>query len=318
MLAPTMAICDVVLTLLFRSSGSRIISLSSKVDPFGTTGGEDVVSAAVNLGVVVEFRMNVLLSASPTRLIWGYVRTHLVNKSLLISNLNSLSRTIYLCVLMMAQPSYAPLSTPVSVIGSQFMVPYQFDIIVETNSSGNLVITDITHKIMLKVKPCDTSFHYQRVLLDAFDKPIVMIRDKLMSEHKRWNVFRGESKSKSDIIFSTKTPHMIQSKTSVHVFLANKTSSKDVCDFKIKGSWSKRNCTFYIGDTSATIAQMYKLDSVENAKFSKDKFMVTIYPNVDYAFVVTLIAIIDAMKSSKTEDEVAEEVMGNIVGTFFP
>ncbi|KAI3514987.1 hypothetical protein L1887_13735 [Cichorium endivia] len=121
------------------------------------------------------------------------------------------------------------------------MAPYQFDIIVEINSSGNLVITDITHKIMLKVRPCDTSFHYQRVLLDAFDKPIVMIREK-----------------------------------------------------------------------------MYKLDSSENAKFSKDKFMVTIYPNVDYAFVVTLIAIIEAMKSSKTEDEVAEEVMGNIIGTFFP
>lgn len=34
-------------------------------------GGEDLVSAAVNLGVIVEFRVDVLLPASPSRLIWG-------------------------------------------------------------------------------------------------------------------------------------------------------------------------------------------------------------------------------------------------------
>ncbi|KAI3781384.1 hypothetical protein L2E82_11397 [Cichorium intybus] len=219
---------------------------------------------------------------------------------------------------MMAQPSYAPLSSPVSVIGTQFMTQDQFDITVETNSSGNLVITDTNHKIMLKVKPCDSSFHYQRVLLDAFDKPIVLIREKVMSEHNRWNVFRDESKSKSDLIFSTKTPHMIQSETILHVFLANKTSSKDVCDFKIKGSWSKRNCTFYMGDTSTTIAQ----DSSKNAKLGKDNFMVTIYPNVDYAFVVTLISITGSMKRSKTEGQVAGEVIEGVgdimgIGTLF-
>jgi len=79
----------------------------------------------------------------------------------------------------MAQSSYSPLFSPVSVIGSQFIAPYQFDIIVDINSSGNLVITDINHKIMLKVKPCDTSFHLQRVLLDVYDRPIVMIREKV-------------------------------------------------------------------------------------------------------------------------------------------
>ncbi|KAL7590291.1 hypothetical protein Lser_V15G39665 [Lactuca serriola] len=211
----------------------------------------------------------------------------------------------------MAQPSYPPLFSPVSVIGSQFMLPYQFDMIIDINSSGNLVITDTNHKIMLKVKPCDSSFHLQRVLLDVYDKPICMIREKIMSEHNRWNVFRGDSKSKSDIIFSTKTPGMIQSKTSVHVFLANKVSSKDVCDFKIKGSWSKKTCAVYIGDTSTTIAQMYKTQSWENGEYVKDKFMVTIYPNVDYAFVMTLIAIVEAMKSSNTDD-VVEEVIGSL------
>ncbi|KAL4572573.1 hypothetical protein LXL04_019353 [Taraxacum kok-saghyz] len=122
-------------------------------------------------------------------------------------------------------------------------------------SSGNLLITDTNHKILLKVKPCDTSLHHQRVLLDVHDKPIVLIRNKIMSLHHRWDVFKGDSKSKSDMIFSTKAPDIFCSK-SIHVLLANKASNKDVCDYKIKGRWSERDCTISMGDTSITIAQV--------------------------------------------------------------
>ena len=85
----------------------------------------------------------------------------------------------FVFVEMMAQPSDAPLFIPVSVIGPQFVSPYQLEVIVDTYSSGNLVITDTDHKIMLKVKPYDTSFHRQLLLLDADDRPIVMLREKV-------------------------------------------------------------------------------------------------------------------------------------------
>ncbi|KAL4572575.1 hypothetical protein LXL04_019355 [Taraxacum kok-saghyz] len=213
----------------------------------------------------------------------------------------------------MAQSGDTPSFSPVSVIGPQFIVPYQFDIIVDRITRGHLVITDNYHKILFKVKPCDTSFHLQRVVVDVYDKPVVIIREKIMTEHDRWNVFKGDSKSESDIIFNTKTPHVVQFKTSVQVFLANKASNKDGCDFKMEGSWSKKNCTINMGDTSATIAQMYKMQSSENIKFPSDKFKVTIYPNVDYAFVVTLIAIVEAMKNSVTKDEAIEGITGGVV-----
>ncbi|KVI11245.1 protein LURP-one-related 10-like [Cynara cardunculus var. scolymus] len=204
-------------------------------------------------------------------------------------------------------------SIPVSVIGPHFTAPYPFDIIVDTNAGGNLVITDVNHKIILKVQACDTTFHHKRVLLDNNDTPIATLREKIMSNHNRWKVFRGNSTSSSDMIFSTKQPNMIQFKTSLHVFLANKTSSKDVCDFKIKGSWSKRKCTIYTGDSyhsSTKIAQMHKMKPSKNKKFNKGKFTVTIQQNVDYAFVVALIAIIDAMK--RTDDEYAEQIIGSV------
>lgn len=45
--------------------------------------------------------------------------------------------------------------------------------------------------------------------------------------------------------------------------------------------------------------------------------MVTIYPSVDYAFVVALIAILDGLKNSDTTDDVAEEVIGSVAEGLF-
>ncbi|XP_076884330.1 protein LURP-one-related 10-like [Bidens hawaiensis] len=195
---------------------------------------------------------------------------------------------------MMAQPSDEPLSPPFSVVGPQFIVPKPLEIIVDKYPCRNLVITDINHSIILKVKPYDTSFHRQSVLLDANDEPILMLRKKYLTMHGRWNAFRGDSKADSDIIFSAKTEHVIQFKTNVSVTLANKMSSNNDCDLRIKGSWSKGNCTIYMGDSSTAIAQMHK---PKTSKYAKSKFTMTIQANMDYACVVALLAIVDAMEN---------------------
>ncbi|XP_071698018.1 protein LURP-one-related 10-like isoform X2 [Rutidosis leptorrhynchoides] len=193
----------------------------------------------------------------------------------------------------MAQGNDSHVFVPVSVIGTQFIAPYPLEVKIEKNSQGNFVISDINSKTILKVKPCDTSFHRQRLLLDANDIPLVMMREK---------VYRGESKAKEDMIFSTKTEHMIHFKTRLNVYLANKMSNKDDFDFKIEGNWSDRSCDIYIGDSSTAIAQVNKVQPLHNVKLPKDNFMVTIYRNVDYAFVVALIVIVDSMKSSDPKE----------------
>lgn len=83
---------------------------------------------------------------------------------------------------MMAQPSYPPSLNTVSVIGSQFIVPYPFEIIIVRDSSGNHLITDINHNILFKVKPRNSSYHEQHLLVDVDDIPIVMIRKKVITK----------------------------------------------------------------------------------------------------------------------------------------
>ncbi|KAD3067603.1 hypothetical protein R6Q59_018366 [Mikania micrantha] len=215
----------------------------------------------------------------------------------------------------MAQPSYAHVMPLVSVIGPQFVAPHEFNVIVDRHSNEGLVITDTNHRILFTVKSCDTFLHCQRLLQDANDIPIALLREKNMSAHDRWNVYRGESNNDQEIIFSIVSNHMVSIKTHLKVFLANKTSGRDDCDFTIKGKWSKKNCKIYMGDSSTVIAHMGKMQSHAN----KDKFMVTIGPKVDYAFVVALIAIVDAMESqyAKVGNAIAGDGAGAVVGQIF-
>ncbi|KAI7744743.1 hypothetical protein M8C21_016878 [Ambrosia artemisiifolia] len=216
---------------------------------------------------------------------------------------------------MMAQPSDAPqpLLTPFAVIGPQFIVPQSHQVIVEKYPCKNLVITDINHRVLLKVKPYNKRLHCHRVLLDPNDNPIAMLREKKLTMHGRWNAFRGESKASSDMIFTTNTEHMIQFKTNISMKLANKMSNDDDCDLRIKGSWSKGNCTIYMGDSSIVVAEMHK---PQKLKYANDKFTVTIQANMDYACVVALLAIVDVMENpdAKQGSGVPPEGVVNAIG----
>ncbi|KAK9127305.1 hypothetical protein Syun_016102 [Stephania yunnanensis] len=77
-------------------------------------------------------------------------------------------------------------------------------------------------------------------------------------------------------------------KTNLNVFLASNTTEASI-DFKIKGSWFDKSLTIYNGNTDTPIAQM-------NMKVTASyTFTVTVRPNVDYAFVVAIILILDAI-----------------------
>ncbi|KDO37951.1 hypothetical protein CISIN_1g039929mg, partial [Citrus sinensis] len=112
-------------------------------------------------------------------------------------------------------------------------------------------------------------------------------------------VFRGESTEPQDLIFSAKMSSMWNVRTKLDVFLANNTK-EDVCDFRVKGSWFERSCTIYAGESSTIIAQMHKKHTVQSILIGKDNFAVTVYPNIDYAFIVALIVILDEINHASS------------------
>lgn len=184
------------------------------------------------------------------------------------------------------------------VISPQYCCPQPVDLAVVRKvlaiTEGNFGVTDLNGNLMFKIKGKFLSIHDRRVLLDAAGNPICTLRPKIMTVHDRWQVFKGESSEEKDLMFTVKRSSMIQLKTKLDVFLAN-NPKEDVCDFRVEGSWLERSCVVYSGQSNTILAQMHKKHSVESVLLGKTKFMVTVYPNVDYAFIVALIAILDGI-----------------------
>lgn len=121
-----------------------------------------------------------------------------------------------------------------------------------------------------------------------------------MSAHRRWFAYRGASNDSKDLLFELKKSSMFQLRTQLDVFLAGNTK-QDNCDFKIKGSYSERSCTITLGDSEAIVAQMHRKAKLGNIILGKDTYGVTVYPNVDYAFIVALIIILDEVNEDRAD-----------------
>ncbi|RDX86601.1 Protein LURP-one-related 15 [Mucuna pruriens] len=176
---------------------------------------------------------------------------------------------------------------PSGIINPKYCAPHNVDLAIVRKVmtlTDSFTVTDVNGKTVFNLKASLMTLRDHRVLLDAAGQPIVTIRRKIMTAHDRWQVFRGESTELKDLIFSVKRSSIFQLKTKLDVFLANNTKEQ-VCDFKVKGSWFERSCVVHAGESLAIVAQMHKKHTVQSIAFGKDNFMVTVYPNIDYAFI---------------------------------
>ncbi|GKC58749.1 protein LURP-one-related 15 [Tanacetum coccineum] len=157
------------------------------------------------------------------------------------------------------------MSNPDIIVSPQFLAPYPVDLTITRKvvslSLGKFSVTDVNGNVVFKVKPKKISLHDQHSLLDAADNPILSFRKKVRSAHNKWVVFKGDSSYLNDIFFSTKF-------------------------------WHDRSCTIYAGESTTIVAQMDKEHMVKNVALGKDACVVTVYPNVDHAFIVALVVIL--------------------------
>ncbi|KAK1321260.1 Protein LURP-one-related 15 [Acorus calamus] len=196
----------------------------------------------------------------------------------------------------MEGPPPAVVSAYVPVLGSQFCFPNHVDLTVTKRpislSGGDFVVTDSDGGVVFKVKGRAIRVRDRRVLVDAVGNPILTMKEKLWTLHKRWQVYRGDSIESKDLLFSVKRSSFLQVLTELHVFMAQH-SREDVCDFKVFGNYSDRMCTVSLANSSAAIAQMSRKYTMTNLLLPKDTFKVTVFPNVGCAFITALIVILD-------------------------
>lgn len=197
---------------------------------------------------------------------------------------------------------YPPLENPIVVVGSHFILPHQTELKISNKilkiGEGNFGVADVKGDLIFKVVGKLASLRDRRTLLDGAGRPLVSFKQKILTAHKRWQVFSGDSNDPDDLLFSSKKSSMLQHKTELDVFLASNSSS--VPDFKVKGSWIERSCTIYSGEI--IIGHLHKTHDMHSLVFDAESFDVTVYPNVDYAFMVSLVVILDEIEDDRIED----------------
>ncbi|XP_039123389.1 protein LURP-one-related 8-like [Dioscorea cayenensis subsp. rotundata] len=119
--------------------------------------------------------------------------------------------------------------------------------------------------------------------LDASGLPLVSIVQKPCFLHSRWQVFQGDNTNENNLLFTIKKRR---------VLLAVNTEEVE-WDFKITEEYRKRSIqVVHERDPTFAIAEMSQHHRVKKVRLANDAFGVTINPNMDYAFIVSLFCIL--------------------------
>ncbi|KAI3927111.1 hypothetical protein MKX01_029879 [Papaver californicum] len=192
------------------------------------------------------------------------------------------------------------------VISPQYCSPYQVDLhiakeVKKITEGRHLGVFDINGNNIFKVK--SKFFSNRLILANAARVPVVVVSLKPMrfTLHNRWKVYRGNSSSSKNLLFTVKRSKFLQFKTRLDVFLSY-NKAEDVCDFKIKQNYSRKSCFIYQGNSNNhLIAEMHKNKTVQ--VHGKDRFSSTVYPNVDYAFVIALFVVLDEINAPSSSGD---------------
>ncbi|XP_027927116.1 protein LURP-one-related 15-like [Vigna unguiculata] len=177
------------------------------------------------------------------------------------------------------------MANKVLVINPSYCVPHS--ITLQINTEKRVAYSETDDRLFY-IEDTFFTLHDRRVLYDNAKNPIVTFYKKSSEECK---VFKGESSDSSKFLFRVKK--MKKSSTipcgitKLNVFLA-KNRDEEKSDFRVIIYGSKRSCSVYVGESPTIVTQ------VEN----NGGFKVSVNPNVDYAFIVSLLMIVNDMKCS--------------------
>ncbi|KAH9309842.1 hypothetical protein KI387_037753 [Taxus chinensis] len=190
----------------------------------------------------------------------------------------------------------------VCVIRQCFCEPYPIELTIQKKnisiSGRDFTVTDSNGNVLLKVAGKVMSLHDKRLLQDAAGNPLLTMKQKMISMHRRWEAFRGDNTNYKNFSFAAKKSSMFQLKTTLDVFLAGNKDEK-VSDFRVKRSNLDQSCTVYQGNR--ILAEMKRKYTETNELLGKDMFAVTVEAGVDYAFIVALILILDEISKDRPD-----------------
>ncbi|PKA51867.1 Protein LURP-one-related 15 [Apostasia shenzhenica] len=203
----------------------------------------------------------------------------------------------------MAAPGASGPSSPVVVVDPKYCARYIVDLTVAekalTITDADYAITDAHANVLFKVKGKILSLHDRCFLQDADGNTLLSIQKKRLSAHRKWQVFRGESWEESALLFSVKKSSVIQHNTKLDVCLAANSGEGGSPDFVVKGGHHERSATIYLGESDVVLARVTQEHKLKDKIMGKDVFGVSVYPNVDYAFIAAVVVVLHEINEDR-------------------
>lgn len=188
-----------------------------------------------------------------------------------------------------------PNNPTVAVISHQYCAPYPVQLTIQRKpisfSGGDFKVLDSLGNLLLTVQGRAFSLRDKRILRDQAGNALLTMKRKLLSLHQMWEAYRGEETTQENLLFTARTSKVFQLRTSLNICLPGSNSQTD---FKVKGSFFERSCTIYQGTN--VIAEMRSRYTISKVLLERNKFAITLYPGVDYAFIVSLVLILHEIK----------------------
>ncbi|KAI4356106.1 hypothetical protein L6164_000153 [Bauhinia variegata] len=188
--------------------------------------------------------------------------------------------------------------TPLCVISNQYCFPSKINLKVDRDNG----VTYKDNNKHFSVKKVLLTLHHRHVLQDAAGNAIVTLYKKKMSMHERWEVYKGENSDSNNLLFSVRESSMFQRTVKWDVFLANNSSEK-VCDFRIKAT--QQACVIYARKDEWIIAEM--------ATVNNGFFEICVNPNIDYAFIASLVMILDTIIKESVDHPILTDLSTGMV-----
>nr|GEU93490.1 hypothetical protein [Tanacetum cinerariifolium] len=193
---------------------------------------------------------------------------------------------------------------PITIVSSRFLSSDELDLRIKRKpfslSQGDITVTNNADGgVNFDIKQNFFSLLGRKVMFDAAGIPVLSLHKKLWSLDSVWDVFKGDSNER---IFCAKQSSFFAFITSLNVFLKCNTK-ENVCDFKvIESGWFDELSTIYARDGTTAVAKMRKKHTFQSFVLGKDRYDVTVYPNVDYAFIMALVVILHEYNEENSND----------------
>ncbi|KAE8695481.1 protein LURP-one-related 14-like isoform X3 [Hibiscus syriacus] len=177
----------------------------------------------------------------------------------------------------------------VKVVEERFCMPYTMELRVKKRllsfSKYHYQVFDATGNLLLQVDGGVWKFQKKRVMRDPAGLPVATLRSKTLSWKHEWVIHQGESSESKHFLCCVRRSNAMMIKNNQDVYLGNGGR-----DFHLSASLS--SLSFKVKRGNTVIAEVRHNFTWESCK-GKETFKVKVYPDVDYAFIIALLVIMN-------------------------